>query len=163
MTNDDLIRRQDAIDGVKTLHDVAWKNWHEPTLSANVVLDMIMELPSAQPEWKERKSGEWIDEGDPLTLRCNKCGYRVARYNNTNFCPNCGDRKLWVLHNKLGFGRIRLNRFKEWFNDAAEFLTDDWYSWGDLRKTLEDETGIETQIRWFGKPVKNEETDPWKE
>lgn len=69
----------------------------------------------------------------------------------------------WVLHNKMGFGRIRLNRFKEWFNEAAEFLADDWYSWGDLRKTLEDETGIETQIRWFGKPVKNEETDPWKE
>lgn len=45
---DDLISRQAAIDGVKTLHDVAWKNWHEPTLSANVVLDMIKELPSAQ-------------------------------------------------------------------------------------------------------------------
>lgn len=69
----------------------------------------------------------------------------------------------WVLHNKMGFGRIRLNRFKEWFNEAAEFLADDWYSWGDLRKTLEEETGIETQIRWFGKPVKNEETDPWAE
>ena len=69
----------------------------------------------------------------------------------------------WVLHNKMGFGRIRLNRFKEWFNEAAEFLADDWYSRGDLRKTLEEETGIETQIRWFGKPVKNEETDPWAE
>lgn len=46
----DLISRQAAIDGVKTLHDVAWKNWHEPTLSANAVLDMIMELPSAQVE-----------------------------------------------------------------------------------------------------------------
>lgn len=46
----DTISRQAAIDGVKTLHDVAWKNWHEPTLSANVVLDMIRELPSAQPE-----------------------------------------------------------------------------------------------------------------
>ena len=70
---------------------------------------------------------------------------------------------LWVLHNKLGFGRIRLNRFKAWFNESAEFLVGDWYSWGDLRKTLEEETGIETQIRWFGKPVKNEETDPWAE
>lgn len=47
---DDSISRQAAIDGVKTLHDVAWKNWHEPTLSTNVVLDMIRELPSAQPE-----------------------------------------------------------------------------------------------------------------
>ena len=41
----------------------------------------------------ERKKGEWIDEGDPLTLRCSKCGYRVARHNNTNFCPNCGNYK----------------------------------------------------------------------
>jgi hypothetical protein len=46
----DTIYRQDVINGVKTLHDVAWKNWHEPTLSPNVVLDMIRELPSAQPE-----------------------------------------------------------------------------------------------------------------
>ena len=47
---DNVISRQAAIDGVKTLHDVAWKNWHEPTLSANAVLDMIRELPSAQAE-----------------------------------------------------------------------------------------------------------------
>ena len=46
----DTIYRQDVINGVKTLHDVAWKNWHEPTLSPNVVLDMIRELPSARPE-----------------------------------------------------------------------------------------------------------------
>lgn len=49
----DLISRQAAIDGVKTLHEVAWKNWHEPTLSANVVLDMIRELPSEQPDYQE--------------------------------------------------------------------------------------------------------------
>ena len=46
----DLISRQAAIDGVKILHEVAWKNWHEPTLSANVVIDMIKDLPSAQLE-----------------------------------------------------------------------------------------------------------------
>lgn len=46
----DLIGRQAAIDGVKTLHEVAWKNWHEPTLSSNVVIDMIKDLPSARPD-----------------------------------------------------------------------------------------------------------------
>ncbi len=46
-------------------------------------------LKDSQPERK----GEWVDGGDPLMLRCSKCGYRVMRYNNTNFCPNCGDRK----------------------------------------------------------------------
>lgn len=46
----------------------------------------IRQLPSEQL----RPTGKWIDEGDPLTLRCSKCDYRVARYNNTNYCPNCG-------------------------------------------------------------------------
>lgn len=57
----DLISRQAAIDGVKTLHDVAWKNWHEPTLSANVVLDMIRELPSAQPDNRLAKIAELVE------------------------------------------------------------------------------------------------------
>ena len=55
----DLINRQAAIDGVKILHEVAWKNWHEPTLSANVVIDMLKNLPSAQPE----------------IIRCKDCKY----------------------------------------------------------------------------------------
>ena len=69
----------------------------------------------------------------------------------------------WVLHDKLGFGRIRLNRFKAWFNDAADSLDRDYISWGDIRKALEEEAGITTKIEWFGQPVKNEETDPWKQ
>lgn len=36
-----------------------------------------------------RPQGEWIDEG-VTGWKCNKCGYGVLRYNNTNFCPNCG-------------------------------------------------------------------------
>lgn len=38
-----------------------------------------------------RPQGEWIDEG-VNGWKCNKCGYGVERYNNTNFCPNCGAR-----------------------------------------------------------------------
>ena len=33
--------------------------------------------------------GEWIDEG-VNGWKCDKCGYGVLRYNNTNFCPKCG-------------------------------------------------------------------------
>lgn len=36
--------------------------------------------------------GEWVDDGDPLTLVCGVCGYRVMRYNNTRHCPDCGAR-----------------------------------------------------------------------
>jgi hypothetical protein len=60
---DKLISLQAAIDGVKTLHDVAWKNWHEPTLSPNAVLDMLMELPSAQPEIVRCKDCVYFPEG----------------------------------------------------------------------------------------------------
>lgn len=36
-----------------------------------------------------RQQGEWVDEG-VNGWKCNRCGYGVERYNNTNFCPNCG-------------------------------------------------------------------------
>lgn len=62
-----LISRQAAIKGVKTLHDVAWKNWHEPTLSANVVLDMIRELPSVQPKIIRCKNCKWRNNQDGAT------------------------------------------------------------------------------------------------
>ena len=51
-------------------------------------IKMVELEPSA--DVRENVSGEWIDERDPLTLKCSECGYRVMRYNNTNFCPNCG-------------------------------------------------------------------------
>ena len=37
--------------------------------------------------------GRWVYEhGDPDMLPCSVCGYRVFRYNNTRYCPNCGAR-----------------------------------------------------------------------
>ena len=46
---------------------------------------------NAVDELKEqRQKGQWIDDGDPCTWVCNVCGYRVARHNNTPFCPKCG-------------------------------------------------------------------------
>ena len=80
----------------KTLHDVAWKNWHEPTLSANVVLDMIRELPPAKPE---RKTGKWIEQDDGwdgIYYECSVCREPFTLIDGTpsdnlyNFCPNCG-------------------------------------------------------------------------
>ena len=100
---DDTISRQAAIDGVKTLHDVAWKNWHEPTLSANVVLDMIRELPSAQPERDtprkptETTSRMWgIREKEPV---CPKCGYYLGHWRflgkRITYCEHCGQAIDW--------------------------------------------------------------------
>lgn len=37
--------------------------------------------------------GRWVYEhGDPVMMPCSVCGYRVFRYNNTRYCPNCGAR-----------------------------------------------------------------------
>ena len=87
----DLISRQAAIDGVKTLHDVAWKNWHKPTLSANVVLDMIRELPSVQPRNGKWIEHEWAEKRGEILIsnyECTVCGEWVRE--NSDFCPNCG-------------------------------------------------------------------------
>lgn len=35
--------------------------------------------------------GRWVYEhDDPVLLPCSVCGYQVYRYNNTNYCPDCG-------------------------------------------------------------------------
>lgn len=35
------------------------------------------------------KQGRWIDT-DPAAWECSVCHYKVARYNNTSYCPACG-------------------------------------------------------------------------
>ena len=80
---DELIKRQAVLDQIEL-----WARYDVPDVEAPIdLVERILELPSAEPE---RKKGEWIDVGDPLMIRCSKCDYRVARYNNTNYCPNCG-------------------------------------------------------------------------
>ena len=64
----------------------------------------------------------------------------------------------WVLHSKLGYGKKRLEQFKNWFNDEADSIDRDYITWGDIRAALKKEIGVETEIHWFGKPVKSEET-----
>lgn len=45
-----LISRQSVIDKVKRLHDVALANWKETRISANMMINALKELPSAQPD-----------------------------------------------------------------------------------------------------------------
>lgn len=53
-----------------------------------VVLQNIDDMPTVDAV--PVAHGEWVDDGDPLTLVCGVCSYRVMRYNNTKFCPDCG-------------------------------------------------------------------------
>ena len=68
----DIIYRQDAIDALDCI---------------NGTEEVLRSLPSAQPK---QNLGKWVDDGDPLNWVCSECGYRVAKYNNTPYCPNCG-------------------------------------------------------------------------
>ena len=78
---DDLISRQAAIDAVSNMLRRKFG------IGGDLAEITLAELPSTQPE---RMRGKWIDDGDPFMWECGCCGYRVKRYNNTRYCPNCG-------------------------------------------------------------------------
>lgn len=72
---------------------------------------------------------------------------------------------LWVMHKEFGFGTKRMNQYTQAFNKEADYLADDFFTWGDLKRQLLEECGIRREIRWFGQTVKNEESDgnlPWE-
>ena len=57
-------------------------------LSADVIHGLIEQIPVADVQ--EVVHGHWVDDNDPSEWTCSECHYRVMRYNNTAFCPNCG-------------------------------------------------------------------------
>lgn len=89
----DYINRQDAIE------EIARRDTTDGTVKVfggKEVIDILNELPSAQPE---RKRGRWIDEDDGAyyPVECSECRkiplFDVdGDYILSNFCPNCGAR-----------------------------------------------------------------------
>ena len=88
----------------------------------------------------------------------------LSRADENRFCKavreNCLDTvlimTLAVLHDTFGFGRIRANRFKTAFNQAAKYLQDDCINWTEIRKGLEEQLGMVIGIRWAnGHEVRN--------
>ena len=110
MANQDLISKD-----VLKEYITGWLNmdkYYHPysqgkTIPTSEILDLIDRVPvvdidkevwNRSNELLEKRltylgssKGEWIDEG-VNGWKCDKCGYGVLRYNNTNFCPNCGVR-----------------------------------------------------------------------
>lgn len=79
--NDDLISREDAIGIFKVLPP--WKEY-----SMDRIVNELKCLRSAKVEIV--KYGRWLYEDfDPVMMPCSKCRYRVYRYNNTPYCPQC--------------------------------------------------------------------------
>lgn len=60
----------------------------------------------------------------------------------------------YTLHEKFGYGMIRLSRFIEAFNFQAECLVDDYCTWEDQIEVLRSECGLELTIRKNDKDVK---------
>lgn len=102
--NNDLIRRQDAIDSLEEERCPCESDYDKGYLSMLDKAIWIIQqwLPSAQPE---RKRGRWkrhnTYRGDDTSgyvdpdWRCSECGKRANineyfMYDLTDFCPNCG-------------------------------------------------------------------------
>ena len=49
---------------------------------------------------------------------------------------------VWALHNRFHWGSVRLERFLDEFFETEEDLEDGRYSFEDIKKTVEKETGI---------------------
>ena len=49
---------------------------------------------------------------------------------------------VWALHNGFHWGPVRLGRFLDEFFETEEDLEDGRYSFEDIKKTVEKETGI---------------------
>ena len=94
---DDAISRKMAIDAVNKLVEWYKEKWHESRPTSESVIDVLNDLPSAQPQ---RKKGKWIklDMHEHLAdHKCTACGKEC--YVPTcmgepmyTYCPNCGAR-----------------------------------------------------------------------
>lgn len=72
-------------------YDEEWRKLHYESSYSQGFLEGVRMCEQAQPK---QKLGKWVDDGDPLSWVCSECGYRVARYNNTPYCPNCGVKMI---------------------------------------------------------------------
>ena len=85
----DLISRQAAIDALKE------KVFHNLTDEFYGAMQVLDELPSAQPE---RKKGKWIRHDEiknvygGICIECSECGekYVVQHILDEKYCRNCG-------------------------------------------------------------------------
>lgn len=58
-----------------------------------------------------------------------------------------------VLQDEFGFGKKRIERFIERFNLKASVIAEDYATWDDFKRQLNDELGIELSIRENDKDV----------
>lgn len=88
----DLIDRAAAIEALEEKY-FSFGLYREQR-AASQCIDVIKNLPSAQPE---RKKGKWIYTKKRLirggyvdASECSVCNKRIMPHLKPNFCPNCG-------------------------------------------------------------------------
>lgn len=59
-----------------------------------------------------------------------------------------------VLRDEFDFGRVRIQRFMDRFEEKADCIAGDYCTWNDYIVTLKAETGIEFSIRENNKDVR---------
>ena len=86
----DLISRQDAIDAIRGEIEIN---------GYSHVVDVLEQLPSAQPTAEPVRHGKWIKADSQQYFRkhypcftCSECGYKKDSQKKWNYCPNCGAR-----------------------------------------------------------------------
>ncbi len=52
---------------------------------------------------------------------------------------------IWALHNRFKWGSVRLQRFLDEFFEAEKDLEDGRISFEDIKKTVEEETGLSVE------------------
>ena len=88
--DDDFISRKEAIRQLKDCFAdedgiAVGEYW-----SHDKVVEVLDGLPSVTPK---PKTGHWIP-GEKAPIECDRCGYGVMPWNNTEYCPNCGCRMV---------------------------------------------------------------------
>ena len=85
-----------------------------------------------------------------LPCAVNEC---ITQINN-NTVDTVTILSAYILHEKFGFGRTRLDRFIHEFNFQAECLMDDYFTWDDQIEVLRQECGLNLEIRKNDKNVR---------
>ena len=105
MGETDTISRQAAIDAVKKLVEWYKEKWNESRPTSESVMDVLNDLPSAQPERDiPIKPIETTDTAWGIPIRqavCPKCDYYLGHVNfigdskRITYCETCGQAIDW--------------------------------------------------------------------
>ncbi len=65
-------------------------------------------------------------------------------------CDTIASMTMIALVDAFGFGKKRLERFRDMFEHYTDSLVGGWIEWPDIVEALKEEKGIDMHIRWNG-------------